>query len=124
MKTVLLILSLVLASALTFISCSKSDTSSGGNAGGSAGFSCSGISPTFAADIQPILTSVCSINSNCHGGGSINSGGPLTTYNEVFFLRAKIRAVILARTMPQSGTISQAQINSFICWIDAGAMNN
>jgi hypothetical protein len=26
--------------------------------------------------------------------------------------------------MPQSGTISQAQINAFICWIDSGAPNN
>jgi hypothetical protein len=26
--------------------------------------------------------------------------------------------------MPQSGTISQAQVNAFICWIDSGAPNN
>jgi hypothetical protein len=26
--------------------------------------------------------------------------------------------------MPQSGTITQAQINAFICWIDSGAANN
>jgi hypothetical protein len=26
--------------------------------------------------------------------------------------------------MPQSGTLTQAQINAFICWIDSGASNN
>jgi hypothetical protein len=26
--------------------------------------------------------------------------------------------------MPQSGTITQAQKNAFICWIDNGAPNN
>lgn len=124
MKTISVVL-LIFFAVLVFASCSKSD-SSGGGSGGSNGitFSCAGISPKFSTDVQPILTSVCSINSNCHASGSANTGGPFTTQAEVFAKKSNIRAAILAGTMPQSGTITQAQINAFICWIDSGAPNN
>ncbi|HMU09158.1 MAG TPA: hypothetical protein PKC54_04085 [Ferruginibacter sp.] len=109
---------------LLSVSCSKSDPSNGSGGGGGITFSCVGISPKFSTDIQPILTTVCSINSNCHAAGSINTGGPFTTHAEVFAKRANIRGAILAGTMPQSGSLTQAQINAFICWIDSGATNN
>ena len=111
--------------ALLFTACSKSSPGSGyGPGGNTITFSCVGITPKFAADVQPILTTVCAINSGCHGAGSINAGGPFTTHAEVFAKRANIRAAILSGVMPQTGTISQAQINAFICWIDSGAPNN
>lgn len=109
---------------LLSVSCSKSDPSNGGGGGGGITFSCVGISPKFSTDIQPILTTVCSINSNCHAAGSINTGGPFTTHAEVLAKRSNIRGAILAGTMPQSGSLTQAQINAFICWIDSGAPNN
>ncbi len=109
---------------LIFISCSKSNPAPGGGGTGGITFSCAGIAPKFSADVQPILTTVCSINSNCHAAGSTNNGGPFTTFSEVFAKRSNIRAAILAGTMPQSGTLTQAQINAFICWIDSGALNN
>jgi hypothetical protein len=119
------VLSLIIFSMAIFIACSKSDTTSGGGTGGGTiTFSCSGISPKFSTDVQPILTTVCSINATCHATGTSNSGGPFTTHAEVFAKRSNIRAAILAGVMPQSGTISQAQINAFICWIDSGAPNN
>ena len=124
MKKIFIIILFILSIVLVFTACSKSDPSSGGGNGSNITFSCVGISPKFSTDVQPILTSVCSINSNCHASGSTNSGGPFTTYAEVFAKKSNIRAAILAGTMPQSGTITQAQINAFICWIDAGAPNN
>lgn len=126
MKKFIPILLPAVSAIFIFISCSKSSPSAGGGTGGSGGisFSCVGISPKFSTDIQPILTSVCSINSSCHAGGSTNSGGPFTTHAEVLAKKSNIRAVILAGVMPQSGTITQAQINAFICWIDDGAVNN
>jgi hypothetical protein len=125
MKKMFVITSIVFLSAV-FIACSKSSTTNtgGGSGGGGITFSCAGISPKFAADVQPILTTVCSINVTCHATGTTNSGGPFTTHAEVFAKRSNIRAAILAGVMPQSGTITQAQINAFICWIDSGAPNN
>ncbi len=116
--------SFIIAATLFLISCSKSSPGNGGGNGSGITFSCSGISPKFSTDVQPILTSVCSINSNCHGAGSGNSGGPFTNQAEVFAKRSNIRAAILAGTMPQGGSLTQSQINAFICWIDNGAPNN
>ncbi|MFM6926544.1 MAG: hypothetical protein ACKOU7_13640 [Ferruginibacter sp.] len=124
MKKIFLVFMFIFSMATVFLACSKSSTSNTGGTGGSITFSCAGISPKFSTDVQPILTSVCSINSSCHAAGSSNSGGPFTTYAQVFAKRSNIRAAILAGTMPQSGAISQTEINSFICWIDSGAPNN
>jgi hypothetical protein len=118
---------LLITSCIIFaLSCSKKTdtTTTGGGGGGTKTFSCAGISPKFSTDVQPILSTVCSINSNCHASGSSNSGGAFTTYAEVNAKKSNIRAQILSGAMPQSGTISQAQINAFICWIDSGAPNN
>ncbi len=127
MKKAAALTSVLIAAIVIFNACSKGGTTTGGGGGTGGGgrtFSCSGITPKFAADVQPILASLCSTNSNCHAVGSANSGGSLTTYNEVNAKKSNIRAQILSGAMPQSGTISQAQINAFICWIDSGAPNN
>lgn len=124
MKSVSIILLLIFSVALVFTACSKSETQASGNMGAGISFSCVGISPKFAADIQPVLITVCSINSNCHGAGSTNSGGAFTNHSEVSAKKSNIRAAILSGTMPQTGTLTQAQINAFICWIDSGGLNN
>jgi hypothetical protein len=126
MKRLLVLTFLVSGNILFILSCSKSSNTNtgGGGGGGTRTFSCTGISPKFSTDVTPILTSVCSINSSCHASGSTNSGGAFTNYNEVNTKKSNIRTAILNGSMPQSGTISQAQINAFICWIDSGAPNN
>ena len=125
MKKTTLLTALITLCIVIFTACNKSSTTKdGGSGGGGLSFSCVGITPKFSTDVQPILNTVCSINSNCHAGGSTNFGGPFTTHAEVNAKKTNIRAQILAGTMPQSGTISQAQINAFICWIDSGAPNN
>ena len=127
MKKIFVVIFICSVSSL-FIACSKSDTGSGsgGTVGGGGGitFSCVGITPKFSTDIQPILNTVCSNNSACHAVGSINSGGVLTTHAEVFAKRSNIRVAILSGAMPKNTTLSQAQINAFLCWIDNGAPNN
>ena len=123
MKKILTAFPAFLIAVIFFVGCSKSDTGTPASGGGRT-FSCAGITPKFSADVQPILNTVCSINSNCHAGGSTNSGGPFTGYAEVNAKKSNIRAAILSGAMPQSGTITQAQINAFICWIDSGAPNN
>ena len=111
---------------LFFIGCSKGGSNTGGTPSGSGArtFSCAGITPKFSTDVQPILTTVCSINSNCHAAGSTNSGGPFTSFAAVNAKKSNIRAAILSGTMPQTGTITQSQVDAFICWIDSGAPNN
>ncbi|MEI8060346.1 MAG: hypothetical protein WCG67_09320 [Ferruginibacter sp.] len=125
MKKVITICLVGFITSLLFLGCSKSNNAvTGTSGGGTKTFSCSGITSKFSTDVQPILTSICSTNSSCHASGSTNSGGPFTSFAEVNARKSNIRAAILAGTMPQTGTISQPQINAFICWIDSGAPNN
>ena len=127
MKKIVLITTPLIFTVIIFAACSKSDstTGGGGTGGGGRTFSCSpGITPKFAADVQPIIQSLCATNSSCHASGSANSGGSFTGYTEINAKKSSIRSQILSGAMPKTGTISQAQINALICWIDDGAPNN
>jgi hypothetical protein len=111
-NTVLLIL--MLGIVITILAaCSKKETppAGGGGGGGARTFSCAGITPKFATDVQPIINSLCATNSGCHASGSTNSGGSFTTYTQISGRKSNIRTAILNGSMPQSGTISQNQIN-------------
>ena len=118
--------------AVCFIySCKKSGGSTGGtnNGGGGGGGgstytpNCSGAAIQFSANVAPIISSSCAIPS-CHAAGSANGPGQLTTYAEINAAKTQIRAAVLSGAMPKSGTLTTAQKNSIICWIDAGAANN
>ena len=85
---------------------------------------CSTTAKSFASDVTPIIQSSCATNSGCHASGSVNGPGALTTYSQIFNARSDIRAAVSSGAMPQNGSLSTAQKNSIICWIDAGAQNN
>ncbi len=123
MKKATLSTSLFIFLVVIFSACSKSESTTGGTGGGTT-FSCAGISPKFAADVQPIVTSLCAASSNCHASGTTNSGGVFSNYAEVNAKKSNIRSQIISGAMPKQGIISQAQKNAIICWIDGGALNN
>ncbi len=103
--------------ALTFFSCSKDDDTD-------FSVDCATVSnKAFAADVNPIIQSTCAV-SGCHAAGSFNGPGALTTYSEIFNARINIRSAVASGRMPQNGSLSTAQKNSIICWIDGGALNN
>ena len=112
------------------ISCSKSGTTGGNNNGGGGGggggstVNCTTVSnKSFAADVNPIIQATCNV-ATCHNAGSINGPGPLTSYTEIFNARAAIRQAVSTGVMPKSGSLTTAQKNSIICWVDNGALNN
>lgn len=117
-------------SALCFVySCKKSDgaPSGGNNNGGGGGTTytpnCSGAAIQFSANVSSIIQSNCAV-SGCHNSGSANGPGPLTSYAEINAAKVQIRAAVLSGSMPKNGSLTAAQKNSIICWIDAGAANN
>lgn len=115
---------LILFVSFMFIAgCSKSGSGTGG--GGTPPFTpnCSGAAISFTANVSPIFQTVCT-QSGCHNAGSVNGPGPLTSYAQISAAKVQIRAAILSGLMPQNTTLSAAQKNSIICWIDAGAANN
>jgi hypothetical protein len=103
-------------------SCSKDN--GGGGGGGGPQLDCSTVTNKFfAADVNPIIQSTCN-SSNCHATGSTNGPGPITNYTQVFNSRARIRSAIASGFMPRNTTLTTAQKNSILCWIDKGAPND
>ena len=126
MKKVILV---IIAAFLLIASCSKSggggDPGGGGNGGGGGGTAnCTGVAAAFAANVNPIIQASCATDATCHGTGSANGPGPLKTYNDIFNARVAIKTAVGNGTMPKTGTITTAQKNSIICWVDAGGPNN
>jgi hypothetical protein len=108
---------LLFCCAFIWLACSKDSDD--------AGLDCS-TPKSFSADINPIIQSTCAINSGCHGTGSnMNQGpGPLTIHAEVFAAKDAIFQAVKDGTMPKTGTITVAQKNALLCWINSGAPNN
>ncbi|MBC7948627.1 MAG: hypothetical protein H7Y42_12140 [Chitinophagaceae bacterium] len=110
-------LAFILSILIILISCSK-----GGS--GNNPTACDGVAnKAYAADVAPLIQTFCN-QSACHNAGSTNGPGPLTNYAEVFNARSNIRGQVQAGLMPQNSTLTTAQRNTIICWIDAGAPNN
>lgn len=115
----------ILLAFFTIVSCSKSsDSGAGGNGGGGGGVNCSGVPSAFGANVNPIIQSTCATDASCHGSGSINGPGTLLTYTQIFNARIAIKTSVGNGTMPKTGTLTTAQKNSIICWVDSGAPNN
>lgn len=118
----------IIGTFLIIASCSKSGTTNGGGTGGGGGGSttnCSGVTNNkFTADVNPIIQGTCATDATCHGLGSGNGPGPLLSYTQIFNARVAIKAAVSSGTMPKGGSLTTAQKNSIICWIDAGASNN
>lgn len=116
MRKATLFISLLTTSIFTILSCSK-----GGN--GNDPVDCATVPKTWSAHVSPTIQTYCN-QQNCHDVASVNGPGPLTNYSQVFNARDEIKIQIAAGLMPQNATLSAAQRNAIICWIDSGAPNN
>jgi len=85
---------------------------------------CAGLSFKFSTDVQPIINSTCAINSSCHAAGSVNSGGPLTNHTLISAKASNIKFQVENGLMPKTGSLTTAQKNIIICWINNGAPPN
>jgi hypothetical protein len=107
----------LLVIAILIIACSKKSSDTNTDT------TCDTVPKTFSADANPLFQTYCN-QTACHNSGSTNGPGPLTNYTQIFAARNSIRGVIQAGVMPQNTTLTTAQKNTIICWIDAGAPNN
>ena len=74
---------------------------------------CTGAAKSYSSNVAPILQGSC---SGCHS--------QFASYPGVSADRAAIRSKIVDGSMPQGGSLTVAQKNSIVCWIDSGALNN
>jgi hypothetical protein len=102
------------------LSCKKGSESTTNN--NTSTNTCTG-SVSFSSDVNPIIQSVCAV-SGCHDASSTNGPGALTTYQQILNARTLIRTAVANGTMPKNTTLTTAQKNAILCWIDNGAANN
>lgn len=79
---------------------------------------------SWSTDVSPVIQASCATNSGCHATGSMEGPGALTTYQQVYNNRGSIRNAVVNGTMPKGSSLTAAQKNAIICWIDNGAANN
>ena len=72
---------------------------------------CSG-TKSFKNDVLPILNSSC---NSCHS---------FNTYQSASSIASSIRSDVANGSMPQNSSLSNAQKDAILCWIDNGAPNN
>ena len=121
---------LVTGFVLLVVACSKSDDNNGGNGGGGGNnpppggtVDCNTTAKSFATNVSPLIASSCA-KSGCHGTGSSNGPGQLTTYAEISAAKTQIRAAVSSGNMPKDATFNATQKATITCWIDTGAQNN
>jgi len=109
MKTLIASILIICSFTIIIHSCKKNNT----QVSTSYTPSCSGSTPSFSATVKPLFQSYC---VNCHSNYS--------TYAQISGSSSSIRSSIVGGSMPKGTTLSEAQKNSIVCWIDAGRPNN
>ena len=80
--------------------------------------------PSFANDVLPIMQARCA-TAGCHVSGG-NAPFVIEGFGDVQPRAAAIRARVAGRTMPPAGapTLTDAQIQTIVAWVDGGAQDN
>jgi len=78
----------------------------------------SGVS--FSASISQIIQANC-IVTGCHNGSQFPD---FRIFKNIHDNASQIKTLTGNRTMPQEGSLTQAEINIIACWVDDGALDN
>lgn len=73
---------------------------------------------SFIADVRPIINANC---VQCHNGSQFPD---LRDYSKVSANSANVKSAVSNRRMPLGGSLTNAEINIIVSWIDSGALNN
>jgi hypothetical protein len=114
---------LILIMILFAVGCSKESGEPDSN-GDAAGSSCEGIDAKFNSDVLPLIQTKCATGGGCHGAGSTNGPGALTSFNQIENAAGSIKTAVLTGRMPLGGTLTNAQIRQISCWVNNGTPNN
>ena len=104
MKNLILIFILL---TMSFISCKKNSNSTNFTT------DCSGAAKSYKNDVQPIIQNYC---VGCHSN--------YLSYSQVYSSRDEINNTVGNGIMPRNGSLTSAQKNAIMCWINNGALNN
>lgn len=108
---------ILLLSTLSLVACKKGKTSNDLDPNCTDTIS-------FQTDILPLITNNC---AGCHGSGN-TTGYTLTNHtnisNNASNMLNAMRGQGGMQLMPPSGSLSDADIQKFNCWINQGKLNN
>lgn len=83
---------------------------------------CSG-TKSFVTDVKPLIDAKCA-TSGCHNAVSHAGGHTLTTYDQIYAERTHIFSSVADGSMPEGSSLTDAQKDIILCWINQGALNN
>ncbi len=119
MNKKILLLSLSLVFALSFIACEK-------EAPETVTHDCTNVTPTYANDIKAIMDNNC-LGSGCHNSNNKAAGIDLSTYSSVSGEadKAQFRGSIVHLSgfdkMPEnSSKLATTDLQKIYCWIESG----
>ena len=75
---------------------------------------------SYSKQIAPLIKASCS----CHGASNPQAGVNLSTYAGAKANAAAANDVIQGGAMPPAGQLSDADLQLFQAWVDAGEPNN
>ena len=111
-------LSVLLLTGIIITGCGKEDPDP---------FDCSGITPTYTADIKPILDASCA-KSGCHDAITVQNGVNLSTFATASAISQEDRFLGVIQhkagfpAMPFDGPkLPDAQIKLLTCWVQNGS---
>ncbi len=84
---------------------------------------CGSTTPSFASSVNPLIQSRCS-TSGCHNTATHAGGHDLTTYALISDHKTHIYDEVASGSMPEGSSLTSAQKDTILCWINAGAPNN
>ena len=87
------------------------------NGGGDGNAGTPGAAATFSANVKLIIDSRC---ASCHNGSRFPD---LRTYDGVKNNAAIVKSEVANRSMPQGSSLTNAQIQAIVSWVDDGAKN-
>jgi len=117
-NTVKIYLGMVLLCALGFAACQKTTSS--------ATIDCTGVTPTYTADIKTIMTGNCATKA-CHSAGTAAGGYDLSNYASCKSAKDRIVGSVQHlsgyQSMPQGAAkLDDASIKKIVCWSQNGCM--
>jgi mono/diheme cytochrome c family protein len=73
---------------------------------------------SFATDVKPIIDANC---IQCHNGSQFPD---LRDFSKISANKLIVKNAVSNRRMPLGGSLTNAEINAIVGWIDSGALNN
>ncbi len=113
--------SLILAIVAILAASSLLAACGGGSCPNDLPAACPTPSPSWSADVQPIVASRC---TRCHTQGGAAGTVPLVTYDDVHVRRSAVLNQVYSCRMPQDGLLGADERAKLLGWLVCGAPDN